>query len=97
MSRVTDGLAAAQKLQVAALDQGDRVVKQTVGSSPSVRVFPFDGRKACLIRSEYDLGDITSAATGLMNVKGMQQADQPGPLHRGQPEGRWEKFDALAA
>jgi len=97
MSGVTGELAAAQELQVAALDQSDRVVKQAVGSSPSVRVFPFDGREACLIGSEYDLGDITSAATGLMNVKGMQQADQPSSLHRGQSEGRWEKFDTLAA
>lgn len=41
--------AAAQKLEVAAFDQGGRVVDETIGFAPRVRVLPFDRGELGLI------------------------------------------------
>ena len=69
--------AAAQELQIAAFDECNRVVDQTVGRTPGVGVFPLDRWKLGLIGTQNFFGDIARATALLVNVEGMKKLNEP--------------------
>lgn len=69
--------AAAEELQIAAFDECNRVVDQTVGRTPGVGVFPLDRWKLGLIGTQNFFGDIARTTALLVNVEGMKKLNEP--------------------
>ena len=89
--------AAAQELQIAAFDECNRVVDQTVGRTPGVGVFPLDRWKLGLIGTQNLFGDVARATALLVNVEGVKKLNEPALALRRQSERPGEKADGLAA
>ncbi len=95
-SRLWDRSAAAQKFEIAAFDERDRVADQTIGRASRVGVFPLDRWKLGLVRMQDDLRDVARTAAHVVNVEGVKKLDETALALRGQSQRPWEKADGLA-
>ena len=90
------GSAAAQKLEIIAFDEGNRIVDQAICGAPSVGVLPLDGWKLGVFRTQNDFGDVARAAAHVVNVEGVKKLNETVlALHR-QPQRLGKEADGLA-
>ncbi len=89
--------AAAQKLEIVALDERDRIVDHSVRRAPGVGVFPLYRWKLCLVGTQNLFGDIAGATALLVNVEGVKKLNEPAFAQRRQSERLGEKADGLAS
>jgi hypothetical protein len=91
-------LFAAQKPQIAAVDEGKRVANQTVRVAADGRTLPLDGRKRRFPRRiEHLSGDIARSSAISPHVESMQELDQSGSLERRKPQGTRRQSGSFAA
>lgn len=88
---------AAQELEIAPFDQGDRIVDEAVGFAARVRILPLDRGKLGMVGAEHFRRDVARATAGVVDVEGMQELNQSPFLERREPQGGREKVQALAA
>ena len=89
-------LLAAQQLQIAAIYERDGIADEPNGFAARGRVLPFDGPEQGVFGAEHLGGDVAWATASVVNVKGVQELNQPPFLQRGEPQGGRKQADVAA-
>jgi hypothetical protein len=71
--RSTSASETAQKLQIAAFDQRDRIMDEAIGFSAGVQILPLDRGKLGVVGGEHFGRDVARATAGVVNVESVEK------------------------